>query len=221
MEVKKSHIFQKITPKGIWRTFDFRPESPFLAVKQIHGTKVASSDQIDKNHQFNPPLQPTDELSHQNMLEADGLYALWDDWKKPLAIKTADCLPILIEGEKGASLIHAGWRGLYKGILKKAEISSLKPRYAFIGPSIRQCCFEVTAEFKNYFPDISSSHFATRKGKLFFHLQNEAIQQLKEKFPQIQVEDSLLCTYCHSNFHSYRKNQTIHRNWNLYDKKDS
>ncbi len=73
-----------------------------------------------------------------------------------LGVKTADCVPILLEGrdENGKILavgaVHAGWRGTVAGIQKIAAgklISAygVKPQNIFtaIGPCIHKCCFEV------------------------------------------------------------------------------
>ena len=72
--------------------------------------------------------------------------------KLPLVVKTADCVPLLMESSKGVSATHAGWRGLEKSIFEKSlnihEISSLK---ISIGPHARKCCYEVGAEFLETF----------------------------------------------------------------------
>jgi YfiH family protein len=73
-----------------------------------------------------------------------------------LGVKTADCVPILLEcrSDNGEIIavgaVHAGWRGTVAGIQKFAveKLVSLyggKPQniYAAIGPCIHKCCFEV------------------------------------------------------------------------------
>ncbi len=73
-----------------------------------------------------------------------------------LGVKTADCVPILLEcrsdsGEVIAvGAVHAGWRGTVGGIQKVAveklvSLYGVKPQniYACIGPCIHKCCFEV------------------------------------------------------------------------------
>jgi len=72
-----------------------------------------------------------------------------------LGIKTADCVPILFEAEKGDEIIaigavHAGWRGTVADIAGKcverlcdefgAEKCNIR---AAIGPCIHSCCYEV------------------------------------------------------------------------------
>jgi YfiH family protein len=167
-----------------------------LAVNQVHGVEIAT-----------PETLPA---------EADGILATWEELAKPLAIKTADCLPIFIEGNRGVLGLHAGWRGLAKGILKRAELSLIQPRRAFLGPSIQACCFEVSGDFEKEFPE--NKNFKVKGKKFFFDLQNEAIDQLSSLFPDLIIEDSKICTACDKKFHSYRRDKTSERNWNLYRK---
>ena len=64
----------------------------------------------------------------------------------PIAVLTADCVPILIydDHRKMIAAIHAGWQGAYKGIIKKVIQFMLKKGCitkniaAAIGPAIAQ-----------------------------------------------------------------------------------
>ncbi len=75
-----------------------------------------------------------------------------------LGIKTADCVPILFEAEKGGEIIavgatHAGWRGTVADIAGKcverlcgelgADASGIR---VAIGPCIHSCCYEVSSD---------------------------------------------------------------------------
>jgi YfiH family protein len=181
---------------GRFETWVKKPEMSFLHVTQVHGIEIASRDTLP--------------------CEADGLFVSWSEFNQPLAIKTADCLPIVIEGEKGVVFLHAGWRGLADGILSRPEISMIIPQRVFIGPSIHSCCFEVTAEFGEHFPQ--SSHLSKIENKLTFDLQAEARDQIKKLFPNLFVGISPICTSCNKDFHSYRRDHTKERNWNIYIK---
>ncbi len=182
--------------RGRFETWTHRPEIPFDAVTQVHGVMIASPETLP--------------------CEADGIMVSWNEFKQALAIKTADCLPVVIEGEKGVVFLHAGWRGLKDGILTQPSVHLITPMRALIGPSIHDCCFEVSPDFKENFP--ASPHFSTRDNKLFFNLQAEAKDRLENTFPNVQMETSPICTCCHPDFHSYRENKTKERNWNLYIK---
>ena len=81
-----------------------------------------------------------------------------------LAIKTADCVPVLVADVKRrvVAAFHAGWRGTVARIVEKGagevrrQFGSV-PRdlRAAIGPSVRKCCYavgnEVRAEFESQF----------------------------------------------------------------------
>lgn len=181
---------------GRFETWTVKPEIPFQQVTQVHGTDIVSLETLP--------------------CEADGMVVSWEEFHKPLAIKTADCMPIVIEGEKGVVFLHAGWRGLANGILSRPEISMVVPQRVLIGPSIHECCFEVSPDFKPNFPE--STNFKTINNKLHFNLQEEAKDQLKKNFPNLLIQVAPICTCCNENYHSYRRNKPNERNWNLYIK---
>jgi YfiH family protein len=66
----------------------------------------------------------------------------------PLAIHTADCVPLVLLGDGAVGVAHAGWRGLAAGVVEAAvrALARLGPRpsavEAVIGPSIRPECYE-------------------------------------------------------------------------------
>ncbi|HEX8895791.1 MAG TPA: peptidoglycan editing factor PgeF [Terriglobales bacterium] len=77
-----------------------------------------------------------------------------------LAIKTADCVPVLIADVKQrvVGAFHAGWRGtvarvVEKGVgeMRRQFASSPRDLRAAIGPSIRKCCYSVGAEVRAEF----------------------------------------------------------------------
>lgn len=133
--------------------------------------------------------------------------------KKVIAVVTADCIPVAIEGEQGNAVIHAGWRGLENKILSHSLIKKIKPIRAYIGPCISAKNYEVGEEFKSLF---RSESLSEKNGKLFFDERTECQAQLKELFPGISIEISVLCTYDSPGLNSYRQNQTPKRNWNVY-----
>src|SRR5690606_28539584 len=67
------------------------------------------------------------------------------------AVMTADCLPILLCDVHGTQVaaVHAGWRGLAKGIVARALQQFAAPGselMAYLGPAISQPYFEVGIE---------------------------------------------------------------------------
>jgi YfiH family protein len=77
-----------------------------------------------------------------------------------LAVKTADCLPVLlVDGKRRAiAALHAGWRGTVKRMVEKA-VGEMRRRFgsqakdllAAIGPGIHACCYEVGQEVREEF----------------------------------------------------------------------
>ena len=79
--------------------------------------------------------------------EGDALTTSQD--RLALSVATADCVPIVLVGEKDLAVIHAGWRGIASGIATKtmaALNASPTTLTAWIGPSIGPCCYEVGPE---------------------------------------------------------------------------
>lgn len=88
-----------------------------------------------------------------------------------LAIKTADCVPVLIADAKQhvVGAFHAGWRGTVARVVEKG-VGEMRRQFgsvpsdlhAAIGPCIRKCCYSVGAEVRAEF----ESQF-TYAGELF------------------------------------------------------
>ena len=101
----------------------------------------------------------------------------------PIGVLTADCVPILICDERTnlIAAIHAGWKGAYKGIIKKViqfmikKGSNPKNITAAIGPAISAKNYEVKEDFKRKFikkDKKNNKFFKIRYKKLYFDLPN-------------------------------------------------
>jgi hypothetical protein len=100
--------------------------------RQVHGARVVRAGVCDAE----PPP------------EADAVLGVAGEG--PVAVVTADCVPVLLASEAGGAVaaIHAGWRGLAAGVLEAgvAELQGLAPNqvlFAVVGPHIGPCCYEV------------------------------------------------------------------------------
>ena len=77
-----------------------------------------------------------------------------------LSIQVADCIPLFLADPLNGviGLVHAGWRGVEKNIIPDTinkmvqKGASIEGMIAFIGPSIRQCCYEIGPEVSKKFP---------------------------------------------------------------------
>jgi YfiH family protein len=129
-----------------------------------------------------------------------------------LCIQTADCLPIFILDKKNGiiSNLHAGWRSTVKKIIIKGinlliELYNSNPKDIIIsfGPCIRECCYEVSADFKNTF---NKESIHNKKGRYYLNLIKENIEQAKTLGVHNILSDSALCTSCNIDlFYSHRK----------------
>lgn len=82
----------------------------------------------------------------------DGDALMTEDPSVALAVKVADCVPVLLADTRTGAVaaVHAGWRGTAAGIVE-AAVANLGRAFgsrpddlvAAIGPSIGPCCYEV------------------------------------------------------------------------------
>ncbi len=95
------------------------------AVKQVHGNQILG-----------------DSAWSESVRKADGLVT--DRTGVALIIRTADCVPIHMTDGSRVGLVHAGWRGIRAGIVKRlAAYFEPKRSMAVIGPAISWPRYEV------------------------------------------------------------------------------
>jgi len=146
-----------------------------ILLNQIHSNKFYF---IDKNYKFK-----------KKKLNGDAL--ITNVKKIALGVLVADCVPVLIYDKnlKIISAIHAGWKGVYKEIIKKVvkffikKGSNTKNLVAVIGPSISEKSYEVQKDLKGKFlkkDKQSKFFFKIRKNKTYFGLNKYVYYHLKK-----------------------------------------
>ena len=169
-------------------------QSSPIFMNQVHGNEVI---EVDSNS--NSPVTADALITRQAGL--------------PLAVLCADCLPILIKGSKIVGAIHAGRRGILKGIIAET-ISRMRALggdnlVATIGPAICSRCYEV--DLPMYLDAIShDAELATNTETHCLDLKRAARSQLS--FQGVEVSDIEICTAHDSNFFSYRRDGITGRN---------
>ena len=130
------------------------------------------------------------------------------------SIQVADCMPVYFAHRTEAvfGLVHAGWRGLVNGIFSesgtilKYHEHVLTDFEIVIGPSIQNCCFEVSDDVMNQF----DPRFVENKknGKYRIDLQRLALARLgRSGFNKDKIQVMKDCTFCQDQrYHSYRRN---------------
>ncbi len=171
----------------------------FVCGEQIHSNNVHIATAKDLRPAYGPGF----------MNKADGYVT--NEPNVPLAIFTADCVPLLLEdsvnGVVGA--IHCGWRSTVSDIESEAvaKMISLGANpaniHAAIGPAIDKCCFEVGSEVidaVNRLLGREATEFydAKENGKFMLDLRGV----VKERLLQLGLSGDNIsltggCTMCH------------------------
>ena len=124
-----------------------------------------------------------------------------------VAIKTADCMPILLVDERHCAVaaVHAGWRGTAAHIVG-ASLEAMRQRFgtessdlhAAIGPGIGKCCYEVGPEVAAQFGEQGRAHISL--------CDANRTQLLAAGVTPERIYASNLCTLCLAEeFHSFRR----------------
>ncbi len=149
-----------------------KSKSIFL-LNQVHSNKL-----VFVNKKFN---------LNKKKIKAD---AIVTDLKKfPIAVLTADCVPVLLyDGDRDMiAAVHAGWKGAFKGIIKKVIDFMLKKGckrdnlIAAIGPCIKQNSYNVKEDFKQKFIKKDKNNkifFKRKKNIIYFDLTNFVKSQI-------------------------------------------
>ncbi|MBV8519089.1 MAG: polyphenol oxidase family protein [Acidobacteria bacterium] len=144
--------------------------------------------------------------------ECDSCDALWsDEMHTALGIKVADCLPVTMIDplQRVMANVHSGWRGAVQRItaetldaLTRETRFDAAQSFAYLGPSIRACCFEVGEEVASRFDE----QFVDRsRAKPHVDLVAFTAALLRER-GVTRISDSELCTRCDGSiFHSFRR----------------
>jgi YfiH family protein len=117
------------------------PPSEPRWLHQVHGTRVVADGDW--------PAAGT---------EPDADAAITREPGVVLAVRTADCLPILLAAADGSAVaaIHAGWRGLAAGIVESTLArwpAAPAATLAWIGPAAGRSAYEVDATVRDAFLD--------------------------------------------------------------------
>lgn len=126
-----------------------------------------------------------------------------------VAIRTADCIPILLADgrNRAVAAVHAGWRGTVAEIAARA-VEAMAREFgtrpedlrAAIGPGIGKCCYEVGPEVAAHFGAAVRAHI---------DLSEANRRQLAAcGIPAGRIYVADLCTRCLAeDFHSFRRDR--------------
>lgn len=167
-----------------------------------------------------------DDVAYLRQIHSDLVYAedykgcegdaiMTDRPKVAVGVFTADCVPVILydPARKAAAAVHSGWKGTYSLIVSKT-IEKMKLSYgsnpsdilAFIGPNMRECCYEVSEELiekfreSDYYRDTDA--YSGRK----LSMEKCILKQLENQgVPAGNISVMGLCTSCSDEeLYSYR-----------------
>ncbi|MFZ5437707.1 MAG: peptidoglycan editing factor PgeF [Patescibacteria group bacterium] len=171
-----------------------------ISAKLDHGNRVTVVNQND----LGQVIDKTDGL----IVAQTGVF---------LAVTVADCLPVVLyqPDKQIIALLHVGWQGLAKGIIKQA-VSQLEQKFGLaaadlsvsIGPGIGVCHYEVQPDFLANFIEAGVSK--KQGDKVFFDLKITVQNQLLALgVAEEKITVSSVCTYCQADkYFSFRKDKT-------------
>jgi YfiH family protein len=196
--------------EGLAHGFGLRSTKPPLnlaaTLRQVHGGRVVQASATDPEG-----------------ADADGVWERLDSLNgRGLAVRTADCVPILLATRDGSlvAAVHAGWRGTAGSIVRRA-VDSLAAAgagpatlVAAIGPSIGPCCYPVSVEVAAELTAVSGITVDPAAADL---REVNRSQLLAAGMPAKSIHSAPWCTSCEAGlFHSHRRDgAAAGRQWSL------
>ena len=138
------------------RVAAFLPAPP-LWLEQVHGTDVVFADPVASQRLPGDARGAGGErLRQAESFAARGDAAVTRETNVVLAVRVADCLPVLLADRSGSviGIAHAGWRGLAAGVIENTVAAMNSPPaeiVAWLGPAIGPSAFEVGADVRDAF----------------------------------------------------------------------
>lgn len=187
--------------------------STLIAMNQTHSNTVASIEAMDGSllaKYSNGDVGSLDSAEHLNasvidysgevnVVDADA--CITSEKNVLLSVKTADCLPILLDADPYIAVIHAGREGTIHEItyrvcqrLIEQGVSSV---HAWFGPASCLFCYQIDRDTNTYFDLVGEN--------------KDQITAAFHSSATIDVSDA--CTQCESRlFYSYRSGDPVNRN---------
>ena len=125
-----------------------------------------------------------------------------------LAIRTADCVPVLVLGGDGAlAAIHAGWRGVAAGVVPATLDEMHAPKLAVVGPCISAAVYQVGEEVIAGIvaAGVPESVVADRSHGVRPHADLKAAVAWQLEQAGVQAEVLPHCTFLDTELHSHRR----------------
>ena len=174
-----------------------------FSARQVHGSSILY---VGKN------------IKHRDGdIREDADVLMTDERNMPLMVMGADCTLILAADtvSKAVCAVHAGWKGTLNRIVIPA-LQEFCSRFhsktgdinVFLGPCIRQCCYQIDKMLAADFTDRFGEGGYLTAGEDSCYLDLAGINKGLLRGFGIREEnifDTGICTCCSSNYYSYRR----------------
>ncbi len=186
--------------------FDFKNSPDVAAISLKKALKFLRVDKCYMVDQIHSNI-----VYHTGQISGDGDGLISFD--EAIAIKTADCVPILLSSRDGTvvAALHAGWKGAMSGIVQSAmEKIDRNDMCAAIGPCIHQKSYEVGQDLYDQFTNLDQANEeffidSYRPEHYKFDLPGYIIAQLRKCGVQ-EIDNVDIDTYTDKKkFFSYRR----------------
>jgi copper oxidase (laccase) domain-containing protein len=126
-----------------------------------------------------------------------------------VAVRTADCAPVVLLGARSVGVVHAGWRGLLAGVVGQATEAMRDlgdpARVAHLGPCIRPGCYEFDGPELD---DVVARYGEAVRGTTTWGTPAmdlpAAVHTALGEAGVTEVHDSAGCTACDTRWYSHR-----------------
>jgi len=177
-------------------------DAPLAQLQQVHGATVVNGAD---------PAVRSVAWTDRPTVEGDALVSF--DRDVVLAVRTADCAPVLIACPTTGAVaaVHAGWKGLAKGVVRDAVKSLVRGDaspiglLAAIGPCICEKCYEVGEDVARHFPE-SVDPVKDHPGKFMMELALAVeVSLITAGLTSDNIDRLDICTACgNRGLHSHR-----------------
>lgn len=170
-----------------------------VSCQLAHGKKVLA---INNNH------------AGKVMPSCDGL--ITHEKNLILTVTAADCLPIYFycKNKNAIGLVHAGWRGIKKNIVKSA-VDGLVKNFGcsknqinvYIGPHVKKCHFLVQKDLVKKFNEYQKFIYKNKSGQSIDLSGIVKFQLVSLGLDPKKIKIDSACTYCDKKYFSNRRDK--------------
>ncbi len=194
----------------VWQNLQLIGRRAGFSLQQLHWARQQSGDGILEVRGQDRAESSRNKAADSLITQATGMV---------LAVKTADCLPILIgaQGSSWVAVVHMGWRGALLEILPKTLKRLIKARvavgqlYLALGPAIGPCCLRLDGAAQSSFEKRFANHraFHHKRGEQALYLdlwELATAAALAAGVNRKNIEILRRCTVCQPRaYFSYRR----------------